>query len=203
LRGVSFSLDPGEVVALSGPSGSGKSTLLLCLAGILKPDRGEVLFKQRPLSEMTEAERSKLRRTEFGVLFQFGQLVPELTAAENLALPLLLHGVHRREALLRAADWLDRVGVADVISKRPTHMSGGQAQRVALARALVTDPVVLFADEPTGALDHAAGQLVLTHMTRAAAESGTAIVLVTHDRHVAGIADREVTLEDGAVTSGG
>ncbi len=199
LRGVSISAARGDVLAITGPSGSGKSTLLLCLAGILIPDAGEVRFAGRRIDEESEGTRSKLRRREFGVLFQFGQVVPELTAQENVALPLLLSGVRRREAMTAARTWLDRFGVADLADQRAPQMSGGQAQRVALARALVTEPEVLFADEPTGALDSLAGEQVLTLLTGVAREAGTTVLLVTHDARVAAYADREIVIRDGLV----
>jgi putative ABC transport system ATP-binding protein len=184
-------------VAVSGPSGSGKSTLLLCLAGILEPDSGEVAFRGRRIDGDSEAVRSRRRRREFGVLFQFGQLVPELTAAENVALPLLLAGVRRRAAEATAREWLDRFGVADLAAQRPTEMSGGQSQRVAVARALVAGPEILFADEPTGALDSLAGENVLHQLTQVAAECGTTVLLVTHDARVAAYATREIVVRDG------
>ncbi|MBA3418156.1 MAG: ABC transporter ATP-binding protein [Geodermatophilaceae bacterium] len=199
LRGVSLSAARGDVLAITGPSGSGKSTLLLCLAGILRPDAGEVSFAGRRIDTESESVRSALRRREFGVLFQFGQLVPEMTAAENVGLPLLLSGVRRREAMTAARLWLDRFGVADLADQRPPEMSGGQAQRVAVARALVTEPEVLFADEPTGALDTFAGEQVLVQLTRVAREAGTTVLLVTHDAQVAAYADREVVIRDGVV----
>lgn len=199
LRGVSFAADRGEIVAITGPSGSGKSTLLLCLAGILTPDAGEVRFDGRRLNAASEAQRSRLRRTSFGVLFQFGQLVPELTAAENVALPLLLGGGSRRAALTAAGTWLDRFGVGDLTDRRPGQVSGGQAQRVAMARAMVTEPEVLFADEPTGALDTLAGEQVMTQLTRVAREAGTTVLVVTHEATVAAYADREVVVRDGMI----
>ncbi len=199
LREVSFRAEPGEIVAITGPSGSGKSTLLLCLAGILQPEAGEVWFAGRRIDDAGEEARSRMRRTVFGVLFQFGQLVAELTAAENVALPLLLSGARRREALAVARTGLDRVGVADLADVHPSQMSGGQAQRVAMARALVTRPDVLFADEPTGALDSLAGEQVLTELTRAARQGGTTVLLVTHEARVAAYADRELSLRDGVV----
>ena len=201
LRGVSFSARRGEIVAITGPSGSGKSTLLLCLAGILAPDAGEVRFDGLRLDEASEAERSRLRRTSFGVLFQFGQLVPELLNAENVALPLLLGGRPRRAALAAAATWLDRFAVADLADRRPGQVSGGQAQRVAMARAMVTEPQVLFADEPTGALDTLAGEQVMTQLTRVAREAGTTVLLVTHEATIAAYADREVAVRDGMIDS--
>jgi len=199
LRGVDLEVAEGEILAVTGPSGCGKSTLLHCLAGILRPDAGEVLYEGRRLDTRSEADRSRLRRTDFGVLFQFGQLVPELTAAENVALPLLLAGRRRHEARAAALDWMERLGVADVADVRPGEMSGGQQQRCAAARALVTEPRVLFADEPTGALDALAGERLLAQLTRVVHERRTSVVLVTHEAAVAAYADREVALRDGAV----
>lgn len=199
LRGVSMSAAKGDVVAITGPSGSGKSTLLLCLAGILTPEAGEVIFGGRRIDRDSESRRSALRRREFGVLFQFGQLIPELTARENVALPLLLSGVRRRPALATATEWLDRVGMAALAEQRPPQMSGGQGQRVAVARALVTEPDVVFADEPTGALDTLSGEEVLRQLTGLAREAGTTVLLVTHDATVAAYADREIVLRDGLV----
>jgi len=199
LRGVSLTAARGDVLAVTGPSGSGKSTLLSCLAGILRPDAGEVRFAGRRIDTDNEAARSALRRREFGVLFQFGQVVPELTAQENVALPLLLSGVRRREAMTAARSWLDRFGVADLADQRPPQMSGGQAQRVAVARAMVTEPEVLFADEPTGALDTLAGEQVLDQLMRVARDGGTTVLLVTHDAKVAAYADREIVIRDGMV----
>jgi len=197
LRGVSVDVDEGEVVAITGPSGCGKSTLLHCLAGILSPDAGDVTYRGTRVDELTEAERSKLRRTEFGVLFQFGQLVTELTAAENVALPLMLAGTRRKQAVVAARNWLDRLGIADLADSLPGELSGGEQQRTALARSLVTQPRVLLADEPTGALDTLAGEQVLDHLLRIAREQNTAVVLVTHDARVAAYASREIALRDG------
>jgi putative ABC transport system ATP-binding protein len=199
LRSASLGVYAGEVLALMGPSGSGKSTLLHCLAGILTPDSGRVSFAGRDLSAMSDAERSALRRTEFGFVFQFGQLVPELTCLENVALPLRLAGTTRRDAKRRAADWLDRLEVADVAHKRPGQASGGQGQRVAVARALVTHPRVIFADEPTGALDSLNGERVMQLLTAAARDAGAAVVLVTHEARVAAYSDREAVVRDGRV----
>lgn len=201
LRGISLALREGEIVAVTGPSGCGKSTLLHVMSGILRPDGGEVRYRGNRIDDMSEARRSLLRRTDFGVLFQFGQLVAELPAVENVALPLLLGGTGRREATAQAAAWLDRLGVAELAQQLPGEMSGGQQQRVALARALVTGPKVLFADEPTGALDSLAGELVMGHLVRAARTQGTSVMLVTHDATVAAYADREIRLRDGMVDS--
>ncbi|MCQ6248685.1 ABC transporter ATP-binding protein [Streptomyces malaysiensis] len=197
LDGADFSIHPGEVVAVMGPSGSGKSTLLHCLAGIVKPDSGTVHYNGRQLTAMSDTERSSLRRGEFGFVFQFGQLVPELSCVENVALPLRLNGVKRKEAEARASAWMERLEVADVAHKRPGEVSGGQGQRVAVARSLVTGPRVLFADEPTGALDSLNGERVMELLTEAARETRTAVVLVTHEARVAAYSDREVVVRDG------
>ncbi|KAB1907445.1 ABC transporter ATP-binding protein [Micromonospora sp. AMSO1212t] len=199
LRGVTLDVAEGEILAVTGPSGCGKSTLLHCLAGILRPDAGQVTWRGERIDTWSEAARSRLRRTEFGVLFQFGQLVAELTAAENVALPLLLAGTGRRAARTAALAWLDRLGVADVADARPGEMSGGQQQRCAMSRALVTEPRVIFADEPTGALDTLAGEQVLTQLVRLARDQRTTVVLVTHEPRIAAYADREVSLRDGMV----
>lgn len=199
LRGVDFTANRGEIVAITGPSGSGKSTLLHCLAGIIRPDTGSIEISGHRLENATEDERSRLRRTDVGILFQFGHLVPELTAVENVAMPLLLTGVARKEAMVAAMTWLERFGVADLATKRPTQMSGGQAQRVAAGRAMVTDPRVLMADEPTGALDTLAGERVMDEVTHAARTQGTTVLLVTHDARIAAYADREVVVRDGFI----
>ncbi|MEU8609576.1 ABC transporter ATP-binding protein [Actinoplanes sp. NPDC048791] len=198
LNGASLQVRPGEVLALTGPSGSGKSTLLHCLSGILAPDSGRVSFEGRDLTAMGDRERSALRRGAFGFVFQFGQLVPELTCLENVALPLRLAGVRRTRAERRAAELLVRLEVVEVAGKRPGQASGGQGQRVAVARALVTDPQVIFADEPTGALDSRNGEQVMRLLVAAAKERGSAVVLVTHEARIASYADREVTFRDGA-----
>jgi len=199
LRGASVSVAAGEILAVMGPSGSGKSTLLHCLSGILAPDSGEIWFDGRRIDAMSEARRSALRRDHFGFVFQFGQLVPELTAEENIALPLLLAGSRRAAALERARPWFGRLGLDGLEQRRSGELSGGQAQRVALARGLVADPRVLFADEPTGSLDSVAGELVMNLLTAAVRDQGTTLVLVTHEPRVAAYADREVIVRDGKV----
>ncbi|MFD4025064.1 ABC transporter ATP-binding protein [Streptomyces sp. NPDC058576] len=197
LDGASFSVHPGEVVAVMGPSGSGKSTLLHCLAGIITPDSGTITYAGRELSAMSDAERSALRRSDFGFVFQFGQLVPELTCVENVALPLRLNGVKRKAAERTARAWMERLEVDDVGAKRPGEVSGGQGQRVAVARALAASPKVIFADEPTGALDSLNGERVMELLTEAARSANVAVVLVTHEARVAAYSDRDVTVRDG------
>jgi putative ABC transport system ATP-binding protein len=201
LRGASVAVQRGEILAVMGPSGSGKSTLLHCLAGILVPDSGDILLDGERLDTMREKERSALRRDRFGFVFQFGQLVPELTAEENVALPLLLGGTRREKALRVARNWFERLELDGLERHRSGEMSGGQAQRVALARGLVANPEVLFADEPTGSLDSLTGELVMDLMTAVAREEGTTVVLVTHEARVAAYADREVIVRDGLVIS--
>ncbi len=201
LAGAGVDVHPGEVLALLGPSGSGKSSLLHCLAGILRPDSGEVHYRGTRVDNLSDERRSRLRASDFGFVFQFGSLVPELTAVENVALPLRLAGDRRKAAEARARGWLERLDVADVAEKRPGQMSGGQGQRVAVARALVAGPRVLFADEPTGALDSLNGELVMEELVGAARELGTSVVLVTHEARVAAYADREVVLRDGRLTA--
>ncbi len=197
LDGAEFSIHPGEVVAVMGPSGSGKSTLLHCLAGIVMPDSGSITYSGREVTAMSDAERSALRRSEFGFVFQFGQLVPELTCVENVALPLRLNGSSRKEAERTALAWMERLEVDDLRKKRPGEVSGGQGQRVAVARSLVTNPRVVFADEPTGALDSFNGERVMDLLTDAARSASTAVVLVTHEARVAAYSDREIVVRDG------
>jgi putative ABC transport system ATP-binding protein len=201
LRDASLSVQRGEIVAVMGPSGSGKSTLLLCLAGILVPASGRVIFEGQRIDALREEQRSRLRRDRFGFVFQFGQLVPELTAEENVALPLLLGGMRRQQALARARSWFPRLELDGLESHRAGEMSGGQAQRVALARGMVAQPDVLFADEPTGSLDSLTGELVMNLMTSVAREEGITVVLVTHEPRVTAYADREVIVRDGRVVS--
>jgi putative ABC transport system ATP-binding protein len=201
LRGASLAADAGEMLAVMGPSGSGKSTLLHCLAGILQPSAGEVRFGGRRIDTLGETERSALRRDRFGFVFQSGQLVPELSAVENVALPLLLGGMRRASALAQARPWFGRLGLDGLEGRRSGELSGGQAQRVALARGLITRPDVLFADEPTGSLDSLTGEQVMGLLTAAARDQGSTVILVTHEPRVAAYARREVIVRDGRVTS--
>jgi putative ABC transport system ATP-binding protein len=197
VNGATVHVGAGEVVAVMGPSGSGKSTVLHCLAGVVRPDSGSIVYRNRELTKMSDGELSALRRSEFGFIFQFGQLVPELSCLENVALPLRLDGVKRKEAQRRALEWLERLEVTDVADKTSGEISGGQGQRVATARALVTEPRVIFADEPTGALDSINGERVMTLLTEAAKETKAGILLVTHEARVAAYSDREVVIRDG------
>lgn len=200
LRGASLSVEPGEVVAVMGPSGSGKSTLLHCLAGILKIDAGEVLFEGENIGKMSDKKRNQLRREKFGFVFQFSQLVPELTALDNVALPLLINGVNKTEAYAKARTWLKKVGVEAVANQIPGELSGGQAQRVAVARAMVIEPKILFADEPTGSLDSLNSEKVMDLFIKTVKEVGTTVIMVTHEPTIAAYADRSVIVRDGVVT---
>jgi len=197
LRGADFAAGAGEIVAIMGPSGSGKSTLLHCLAGILVPDQGEVMLSGERIDTLSEGRRSELRREKFGFVFQFGQLVPELSAEENVALPLLLVGRSRAQAVAAARPWFARLGIEGLEGRLSSELSGGEQQRVALARALVADPQIVFADEPTGSLDSLNGEQVMELLVGTARERGTTVVVVTHEPRVAAYADREVMVRDG------
>jgi len=199
LRGAELSVEKGELVAVMGPSGSGKSTLLHCLAGILTPDEGEVVFDGRRVDRLSDRERSMLRRARFGFVFQFGQLVPELPLLENIALPLLLSGQSRRAAIGAAWQWLPRLGLDGLAHRLPGELSGGQGQRTAIARALIAKPDMVFADEPTGALDSVAADQVMELLVDAARAEGAGVVIVTHEPRVAAYADRTVIVRDGRV----
>jgi putative ABC transport system ATP-binding protein len=199
LSDVNVAVSPGETLAITGPSGSGKSTLLHCLAGILRPDEGVVRLGAERVDTLSEGARTALRLQRMGFVFQFGQLLPELPAVENVALPLMLGGVARREAVRRAAAWFPSLGLAGLELRRPGQLSGGQEQRVAIARALVAEPAVVFADEPTGALDSATGRRVVELLCGLAVRTGTALVVVTHAPDVAAACHRSVALRDGRV----
>ena len=199
LRGVSLDVEPGEVLAIMGPSGSGKSTLLHSLAAITAVDNGEIDFDGKRIDKLSDKERSILRRTAFGFVFQFGQLVPELSVHDNVAMPLLLNGVHRKEAYTRAKKWIEQGGLSGKEASLPGEISGGQAQRVAIARAMVIEPKVLFADEPTGSLDSLNSEKVMELFIRTAKENGTTVIMVTHEPTIAAYADREVIVRDGQI----
>ncbi|MET9228893.1 ABC transporter ATP-binding protein [Lentzea sp. NPDC003310] len=201
LAGVDIDISAGDVLAVVGPSGSGKTTLLHVLSGILRADGGEVFLDGRAIGELNETGRSALRRTAFGFVFQSGMLVAELTAEENAALPMLLAGGARDESLGAARLWLARLGLQGLEKRLPSQLSGGQAQRVAIARALAHKPRVIFADEPTGALDTRTGQEMMTALLQAAEETGAAVVIVTHDKAIADRALRVVEIQDGKIAA--
>ena len=200
LRGIDLEVARGEVLAVMGPSGSGKSTLIHCLAGVLAPDAGRVVVDGTDVTAMTADARARFRLERIGFVFQFGQLLPDLSAIDNVALPLLMGGTRRRAATEEATRWLERLDLGDQLRKVPGDMSGGQAQRVAIARALVTRPAVLFADEPTGSLDSVSADGVLAAMLDVVRESGTTVMLITHDARTAAHADREVIVRDGLLS---
>lgn len=206
LNDVDLSIEAGESVAIMGASGSGKTTLLHCLAGIVVPDAGEVLFAGKQgavrVDRLGEGERSTLRREAYGFVFQQGLLIPELTAIENVALPLMLNGMKRAEAENSAGEWLGALGLSGMEARRIGELSGGQAQRVAIARAQVTRPLVVFADEPTGALDSHTSEEVMSALLQSTTSEGRTLVVVTHDETVAARCSRIVRLVDGRVMSG-
>ncbi len=197
VAGVSLAIRTQEMVAIVGPSGSGKSTLLNLLGALDRPDAGEIVVAGTKLSELDDAGRTRMRREKIGLIFQFFNLLPLLTARENVSLPLLLAGVSRSEADKRALDLLGRVGLAERAEHTPEEMSGGEMQRVAVARALAPRPPVLLADEPTGNLDSQSGTDVLNLLRSAAREYGCAIILVTHDPRAAAVTDRVLEFSDG------
>ncbi|CAN5589186.1 ABC transporter ATP-binding protein [soil metagenome] len=196
LGGIDLELHPGERVAVMGPSGSGKSSLLHCLAGVVRPQTGEVLFRGERIDTCPEAARSALRLRHLGMVFQFGDLVPELTLLENVMLPLQLLG-RRREARAKALALMERLDIAQVAGERAGTVSGGQAQRAAVARALVHGPAVVLADEPTGSLDSVAAERVLDAMVDLTTSTGAALLVVTHDHVVASHLSRHVVMRDG------
>lgn len=200
LRGVSLDVKVGEVLAVMGPSGSGKSTLLHSLAAITSIDSGEITFDGKRIDQMNDNERSILRRTSFGFIFQFGQLVPELTAVDNVALPLLLNGAGRKVAYEKARSWLNKVGLRDKENSLSGELSGGQAQRVAIARSMVIEPKVLFADEPTGSLDSLNSEKIMELFINTAKQHGTTVIMVTHEPTIAAYADREIIVRDGQIS---
>lgn len=199
LRNVSFVIQPGEFVAITGPSGSGKTTLLGLLAGLDTPSAGRVVLDGAEMSTMSEDARARIRSAKVGFVFQSFQLISTLTAQENVQVPLELRGEAGAER--RAADLLDRVGLAERAQHFPTQLSGGEQQRVAIARAFSNRPSILFADEPTGNLDAASGERVIALLEELNHESGSTVVIVTHDATLATRARRQIRLADGAVTA--
>ncbi|MFE7273575.1 ABC transporter ATP-binding protein [Streptomyces sp. NPDC057623] len=214
LAGVDVEVRERDSLAIMGPSGSGKSTLLHTLAGIIRPNGGQVLLRDERsemgvppaegwgrIDKLGENKLSELRRKRFGFVFQFGQLLPELPAEENVALPLMLEGTPRKQAVARARRWFAPLGLEGLERRRPGQLSGGQAQRVAIARALVAEPDVVFADEPTGALDQRTSDEVIRLLTSVTRASGAALVMVTHDADVAAHCDRILQVRDGRISS--
>ncbi|AMJ43876.1 ABC transporter ATP-binding protein [Corynebacterium stationis] len=199
LSGITLDINAGETVAIMGPSGSGKSTLLHCMSGVLTPTSGQVLFKDAVLSDASDAARSRTRLADFGFVFQDHQLLPELSALDNVALPEMLNGTSRSKARAKAQELLNQLGLGSMVDRRPGQVSGGQAQRIAIARALVTSPAVIFADEPTGALDQATGHEVMQLLTAVVQRTGAALVMVTHDSRVADWMERRIEIRDGII----
>ena len=200
LRGVSLTIGSGEFVAVMGPSGSGKSTLLHLLGGLDVPDEGRVVIAGQVLGALSDDAATVFRRRHVGIVFQAYNLLPTLTAAENVALPLLLDDVPRREVDARVGEALTAVGMAARRSHRPAELSGGEQQRIAVARALVVEPALVLADEPTGSLDSRTAADVLEFLGRAARDRGRTILMVTHDREAAASADRVLHMVDGMLT---
>lgn len=199
LDNVNLDIVAGSSLSIMGPSGSGKTTLLHVLAGILRPTQGTVVYKNRDMATLPDAYRTRLRRSDFGFVFQSGQLIEELSAEENVALPLMLSGADYKKAVAAASDWLERLGLQQLASHRPGEMSGGQRQRIAIARALAISPSVIFADEPTGALDQATGEQIIELLTGWCARTGASLIMVTHDPNVARSCQMTIHMQDGRI----
>jgi putative ABC transport system ATP-binding protein len=199
LAGINLHIQAGEFTAIMGPSGCGKSTLLQLIGGLDRPTSGDVIIAGQGLAQLSDDALSTLRRRTIGFVFQAYNLIPVLNAAENVALPLLLDGMRQPEALMRAATWLERLGLADRRDHRPDQLSGGQQQRVAIARALVADPALILADEPTGNLDSKAAGEIAELLRKIAANYGRTILMVTHDPRIAAHAGRIIFLKDGTI----
>lgn len=199
LDNVNLDIVAGSSLSIMGPSGSGKTTLLHVLAGILKPTQGTVVYKNRNMATLPDAYRTRLRRSDFGFVFQSGQLIEELSAEENVALPLMLSGADYKKAVAAASDWLERLGLRQLASHRPGEMSGGQRQRIAIARALAISPSVIFADEPTGALDQTTGEQIIELLTGWCARTGASLIMVTHDPNVARSCQMTIHMQDGRI----
>ena len=197
LDAVSLTVEPGELLCIMGPSGSGKSTLLHLLGGLDTPTEGRIVVAGRNLADLSDEELTDFRRNHVGFVFQFFNLLPTLSAWENVAVPRLLDGQRLGRSRDEAAALLEQVGLGERTDHRPAELSGGEMQRVAIARALINDPSLVLADEPTGNLDSRSGAVVLELLRQSAAGDGRALVMVTHDEHVARVADRVVELADG------
>jgi ABC-type lipoprotein export system ATPase subunit len=203
LRGVDLSIPRGEMVAIMGPSGCGKTTLLNCLSGLDEFDSGEVSIGSESISEMSDRRRTRFRAERMGFIFQTYNLIPVLSAVENVELPLLVAGAKPKEARRRAISVLEMVGLADQVNKRPNEMSGGQQQRVTVARSLINEPAIVWADEPTGALDSETSAEIMDLLVNLNREKEQTFVLVTHDASVARRAHRIVRMRDGSIENGG
>ncbi|MCA1806442.1 MAG: ABC transporter ATP-binding protein [Actinobacteria bacterium] len=203
LRSISLEAAQGEILAIMGPSGSGKTTLLYSLAAIANIDGGEIIFGNKRVDKLNDDQRSRLRRQQFGFVFQFNQLVPELTALDNIALPLLLDGSRRKIAYTEAKLWLEKVGLIGQSNNLPSELSGGQMQRVAIARAMIIQPKILFADEPTGSLDSRNSKKIMNLFIGVANHYKTTVIMVTHEPSIAAYADRKIIVRDGLISRDG
>lgn len=201
LRGVNLDVLPGELTMLVGPSGCGKTTLLSILAGILRPTSGDVVALGTQLTALSSWRRTRFRRSNVGFVFQQFNLLPALTAAENVTVPLIIAGKSKREAMAQATALLDKMGMADRSKNLPGQLSGGQQQRVAIARALVHQPNLLVCDEPTSALDHKTGQTIMELLRSVAIEGERAVIIVTHDSRIFEFADTIAGMDDGRIVS--
>ena len=202
VRGVELTIHPGEMVAVMGPSGCGKTTLLNILSGIDEPSAGMVNVNGQPLYGISDNERTDMRGSQFGFIFQDFNLLPVLSAVENVELPLLLQGVAAQEARTTAMKALDRVGLGDRFEHRPAELSGGQQQRVAVARAIVHSPSIILCDEPTGNLDTGTSSVVMALLQAMNRDEGTTFLIVTHDETIARGCQRTITMQDGVVVNG-
>ncbi len=203
LKNVSFDLHPQSLLAIIGSSGSGKSTLLHLLGGLDKPTSGEIIFKSQQLNQLSEQAKAKLRNQDIGFVYQFHHLLPDFTALENIAMPLLISGVSPNEAKKRAKDMLASVNLTNRADHRPSELSGGERQRVAIGRALINNPSLVMADEPTGNLDKTTADAIFDLLIKLNKEQGTAFLVVTHDLELAKKLDKQLVMSDGQLSESG